>query len=791
MVSPLGGIPQLREAHFLNPVVSSIEGPRLKLPSLPFSSESEWPLKVSFIGCRNQQNKWKKWVENMESIHHSVWKKAGIYEAIMGSVYKVHLDEDLIFGLVERWCCETNTFIFPWGESTVTLEDMMILGGFSVLGDHVSLLLQSPELVEIEKNLEKARNDLIRLKADNHSKWLSFFMNSGKLFEHEAFLSLWLSKFVFPGNEYDKIGTHVFSIAVNLARGTRLAFAPAVLASIYRDLSLLKQSMIIASSNEPSSNGDSFNILEFTLWAPLFFVQVWAWERLVSLQPEQARNCNMVNGVRIGRWHNVKQSNVINVRMTIDSSAEIFLWRPYAFAVEGWLVPKFYKEKEEWAIVEGANLEQESESFIRCLRVSELVGLDCQEPYRPNRVARQFGYDQDFPKWIPRSPSSPELAWYNYSRPIENDLRLYYPSRLFDSDVTTQYLKWWRKEILFLADEVKGLLRRRRSKRKLKRLSNLCGSPVFAPKLKQVKIETDYDVCDVLSDPPKVDNYPDVPPGFPPKCVGENDKKHLSIEVSQTMACDIVTRGSVEKHTSEERIYTSTDYEHDRNEGNSGVCDVLPGLHTECQLKQVENYPDVPPGFASKCCGEYDKKNMSMGISQTMVCDIVPPGFVENHTAGERIYTSTVYEPDKNECNLYASPVFAPMLKQVKIETDCDVCDVLPGPPKVENYPDAPPGFPPKCDGENDKKNLSIGVSQMACDIVPPISVENQAAGERVIHTSTDYAHDRNEINSDIAPNLVINNHIRVERTSCDDLIMVLEVGLSRLERQAVLRKRC
>ncbi|KAJ8532585.1 hypothetical protein K7X08_012508 [Anisodus acutangulus] len=722
MVSPLGGIPQLREAHFLNPIVSSIEGPRLKLPSLPFSSESEWPLKVSFIGCRNQQNKWKKWVENMESIHHSVWKKTGIYEAIMGSVYKVHLDKDLIFGLVERWCCETNTSIFPWGESTVTLEDMMILGGFSVLGDHVSLLLQSPELVEIEKNLEKARNDLIRLKADNHS-------------------------------------THVFSIAVNLARGTRLAFAPAVLASIYRDLSLLKQSMIIASSNEPSSNGDSFNILEFTLWAPLFFVQVWAWERLVSLQPEQARNCNMVNGVRIGRWHNVKQSNVINVRMTIDSTAEIFLWRPYAFAVEGWLVPKFYKEKEEWAIVEGANLEQESESFIRCLRVSELVGLDCQEPYRPNRVARQFGYDQDFPKWIPRSPSSPELAWYNYSRPIENDLRLYYPSRLFDSDVTTQYLKWWRKEILFLADEVKGLLRRRRSKRKLKRLfSNLCGSPVFAPKLKQVKIETDYDVCDVLSDPPKVDNYPDVPP--------------------------------VEKHTSEERIYTSTDYEHDKNEGNSGVCDVLPGLHTECQLKQVENYPDVPPGFASKCCGEYDKKNMSMGISQTMVCDVVPPGFVENHTAGERIYTSTVYEPDKNECNLYASPVFAPMLKQVKIETDCDVCDVLPGPPKVENYPDAPPGFPPKCDGENDKKNLSIGVSQMACDIVPPISVENQAAGERVIHTSTDYAHDRNEINSDIAPNLVINDHIRVERTSCDDLIMVLEVGLSRIERQAVLRKR-
>ncbi|KAK4377666.1 hypothetical protein RND71_003962 [Anisodus tanguticus] len=253
MVSPLSGIPQLRKAHFLKPIVSFIEGPNLKLPSLPFSAESEWPLKVAFNGCRHDQNKWKKWVENMESIHHS-----------------------------------------------------------------------------------------------------------------------------------------------------------------------------------------------------------------------------------------------------------------------------FYKEKVEWAIVEGKILDQELKSFVRCLRVCELVGLDCQEPYRPNRVAMQFGHDQDFPKWIPRSPLSSKLAWYDYSRQIDCDLRLYYPSRLSKSDVTTQYLKWWRKEALFLADAFEGLLRERRSKRRLKRLSNLYGSPVFAPTLKQVKIETDYDVCNV---PPKVDNYPDVPPGFPPKCDGENDKK--------------------------------------------------------------------------------------------------------------------------------------------------------------------------------------------------------------------------------------------------------------------------
>ena len=84
------------------------------------------------------------------------------------------------------------------------------------------------------------------------------------------------------------------------------------------------------------------------------------------------------------------------------------------------------------------------ESVVQCLRAYELVCLDCQEHYRPNRVAMQFGYDQVLPKWIPQSPSSLEL-----SRPIDFNLRLYYPSRLFEPDKTTHYLKWWRKDNYF------------------------------------------------------------------------------------------------------------------------------------------------------------------------------------------------------------------------------------------------------------------------------------------------------------------------------------------------------
>ncbi|MCD7450941.1 hypothetical protein HAX54_009087 [Datura stramonium] len=338
-----------------SPIVSYIEGPSLKLPSLPLSFESEWPLKVSFNGCRHHQNKWKKWVKTMESLHHS------------------------------------------------------------------------------------------------------------------------------------------------------------------------------------------------------------SLERLLALQPEQTRNYNMISGVRIGQWHNVKQSGPINV-MTINSSGETFQWRPYALVVEDWII----------------------------LKVSELVGLDYQELHRQNRVAMQFGYDQYLPKWITCLPSSPGLAWYNYSRPIDSDLRLYYPSGLSEYD---------------------------RSKKRLKRLFNIYGSPSM---LKQVKLETDWDVCNVLLGLPiecqlkKVKNYPDVPPGFPPKCCGENDKKNLSME-----------------HIAEERVYTSTDYAHDNNESSSVV----------------------PP----MCNGENDKENLSMVVCQTVACDIVAPGLTEKHNVGESVHTSTDVH-DSNESSSVVPP---------------------------------------------------------------------------------------------------------------------------------------
>lgn len=43
-------------------------------------------------------------------------------------------DNELIVGYEEKWCSDTNTFIFPWGDCIISLEDVMIFGRFSAFG---------------------------------------------------------------------------------------------------------------------------------------------------------------------------------------------------------------------------------------------------------------------------------------------------------------------------------------------------------------------------------------------------------------------------------------------------------------------------------------------------------------------------------------------------------------------------------------------------------------------------------------------------------------------------------
>ncbi|KAJ6301085.1 hypothetical protein OIU77_015401 [Salix suchowensis] len=478
--------PTLRTAHFIKPsITSSIdenapEHPSHYNSSLPSKFEpKKWPLKITFHGWRYPQMKWKEWVDKMAALHETTWRKVGIYQAVMSSLYQIRRDDDLLLGLAEKWCSETNTFIFPWGEATITLEDILV-AGYSVLGSPVFSPLETEELKEAEQKLKEIRGQLMRSKAKrvNQHSWIKYLMENSSEVEHEAFLSLWLSRFVFPSFPFMGISKHLYPIAVCLARGIKIALGPALLASIYRDLSLLKKKILALANKESLEDDNNDRKSELTIWSPFHIVQVWAWERFTNLQSKP--NVTGFQVPRLARWHNVNSSPLRNVRLALDSEGS-FQWRPYATAVES-LCYKIYGDEEKWVLVD---FDEELKSFTRCMRACELVGIGCVEQYSPHRVAMQFGMDQDLPGPVKRRNETQELSWKRFNKQIKNAI-LYIPSRHHKPDVTLRYLEWW-KQSEFWAKDGSG---------------NPKSSEILAPSFKGKKL----------------DHYPLYPPGFPPKC---------------------------------------------------------------------------------------------------------------------------------------------------------------------------------------------------------------------------------------------------------------------------------
>ncbi|CAD5163703.1 unnamed protein product [Musa acuminata subsp. malaccensis] len=431
-------IPIKRVAWFLdaNPV------PVEELPRYPFApmmhvNASPVHLresKVLFRGWGSPLRKWGEWVDKLRPIYGDLWNKSGILDAIGVSTYKIKKDYASVLGLAGVWCGETNTFLFPWGEATVTLEDTMVLGGFPVLGEPVRGSLTG-ELVEIEQKMVKEHRTFNRStsKKADQSAWMKHYMErEGDELEHIAFLALWLSRFVFPGPPVKTVKQHLLPIAVRLGRGMRIALASAVLASLYRDMSAIKDYLVADDSKKTEP---------LVVWAPFNLLQLWVWEHFLTLRPEK-QNLIANGEPRAARWHDVgRKLDLSFVGSALESSE--FQWHPYMARLENWSRPSFYKDIGVW-ICGDASKDEELRSFAQCLRAAELVGVDCIEQYLPHRVAMQFGFDQDLPCHVPRSNAMWEAAWETYDITSKN-IAFYVPAPPFKSDITQQYSIWWKQ----------------------------------------------------------------------------------------------------------------------------------------------------------------------------------------------------------------------------------------------------------------------------------------------------------------------------------------------------------
>ncbi|KAF6995652.1 hypothetical protein CFC21_012113 [Triticum aestivum] len=434
--------PAVRLAHFLHPRAGAGQRPPLPPPPRNAGPILTDGLQVEFKGWAEAPNLWTRWVAKLRPRCEPLWRKLGIQDAVLATTYRVRRDERAMLQLAAIWSAETNTFVFPWGEATVTLEDVAVLGGLPLLGRPVRAPPKGALREDVEA-LEGVRRALYQSDSQrpDHSAWAMPFLEppAGEgpaagdggatgLLEHGAFLAMWLSLFVLPAPPFDVVRAEVLPVAARLARGGCVALGPAALASIYSDLSALNRYINLDKRYQP-----------FVGWAPLHILQLWVLARFPELRPEMATTLDPVARHQpwAARWHQVhKGIDPINLHRVFMLPME-FEWRPYG----SFTFAPSPRKSCSW--VHGRDMARSLQllSFAQCLRACELVGMRCIEQYNPHRVARQLGFDQDVPGSVARVNSDWKIAWGTYFMEPSN-FAFIVPQ--YTLAVTFEYTRWWR-----------------------------------------------------------------------------------------------------------------------------------------------------------------------------------------------------------------------------------------------------------------------------------------------------------------------------------------------------------
>ncbi|CAN6323441.1 unnamed protein product [Urochloa humidicola] len=443
-------VPCARPALFLRPRA----GDAAHLPAPP-GDPGSGPVRIreiqaEFRGWACVPRQWTEWVDKLRPRHEPLWRELGILGGVLASTCRVRRrkHERALLQLAAFWSGATGTFVFPWGEATVTLEDVAALAGLPLLGGSV----RAPVSDRVEKEvatIESVRTLLNRStkKKATFGAWVKHFVERAPekeeaasagggggdeardLLEHGAFLAMWLSIFVLPAPPFDVIRREVFPIAARLARGQSVALAPAALASIYSDLSALKQHISSGNEKEP-----------FVSSAPAHILQLWVWERFPELRPELASSPAPGDHdmPRAARWHAVVNRFSSKHVHAVFMLPKEFEWRPYGNCSFFALQPEI---AGSWIRSQDITTSEALLSFARCLHACELVGMNCVELYSPHRVARQLGFDQDIPGEVSCGSSDWEKAWNTYNIEAESSMFIV-PNH--KPGVSVQYAQWWK-----------------------------------------------------------------------------------------------------------------------------------------------------------------------------------------------------------------------------------------------------------------------------------------------------------------------------------------------------------
>nr|XP_029143970.1 protein MAIN-LIKE 1-like [Arachis hypogaea] len=265
-----------------------------------------------------------RWQQNMP-MHERIipyLERAGLYHLARLNSQGFWLDEPLVSAFVERWLPETHTFHMPFGECTVTLQDVAFQLGLSVDGEAVS---GCPG--EFEKYMEGGRpawewfQDLFgELPLPNKVKQMTvhftWFHERFSVLPPDAnketiriyaraYIMMLLSTQLFRDKSLNQVHIRWLPFVANLDDMGRYSWGSAALAWLYRCMCRV--------ANRNVTN----------LASSLQFLQSWIFWHFPSLRPSGWSAYLPPN--------DGKEQRVLSYRLALDHlTARDIVWEPYS-----------------------------------------------------------------------------------------------------------------------------------------------------------------------------------------------------------------------------------------------------------------------------------------------------------------------------------------------------------------------------------------------------------------------------------------------------------------------------
>ncbi|KAH1209248.1 hypothetical protein GmHk_15G043829 [Glycine max] len=375
------------------------------------------------------------WLDRVEQAYEDFWKTYGIFDLIQFSRSGPEYRPEMLIAAMHFFESSTNTFQFKCGMMTPTLLDVAALTGLRPSGETYDPTNSSDNIKLVYKE-----NTFSKYIAEHKGPVEEEVSDE----EHVAFLTLWLSHYVFCTKSL-QVAKRFIPMALQIHEGQNFGFGRLLLAVLYESLGEACDDL------KKSKDGSSFLVS-----GPMWLLQLWlnaTFEQEMGLiipqdYAEEVAN-RSIEGQRALR---------LTPKTLDQNSQKLFLKYMRIFLSFDKFLPQHapFINREvgpAWFTDYFPTVDPDNEEEILSCRTgvqSNYLGL---VGYQPNLVSRQFGLSQIRPKSLFEDPQDvirgANLSEKTFKKFLKISLDENYNLHPFEFNhshfCTMGFVTWWEK----------------------------------------------------------------------------------------------------------------------------------------------------------------------------------------------------------------------------------------------------------------------------------------------------------------------------------------------------------